>query len=112
MSDFNSSLYFTFKDYCSFLKYTMIEMATYYFIIEHVVSEALHKHTNFLFTVPLPKKSKGLEKRPGSLGIVSSMLTQESLQKILEGKFGSFERDREEFRKLKFQSFDITHFAF
>jgi len=98
----------------------MVEMATYYFVIENVMSETLQykkenerKHSNFLFTVPLPKKSEGLSKEPGALGIISSMLTAESHQKICkEGKFGSFERDREEFRKLKFRTFDITHFAF
>jgi hypothetical protein len=42
MNDFNAAIYFTFKDYCSFLKFTMIEMATYYFVIEHVVAEKLH----------------------------------------------------------------------
>jgi hypothetical protein len=112
VNDFNAALYFTFKDYCSFLKFTMIEMATYYFVIEHVVSESLHKHQNFHFVVPLPKKSEGLRKQTGSLGMVSSMLTTDSLQKILEGKFGLFERDREDFRKLKFRTFDMTHFGF
>ena len=69
VNDFNSALFFTLKDYCSFLKFTMVEMATYYFVIENVMSETLQykkenerKHSNFLFTVPLPKKSEGLSK--------------------------------------------------
>lgn len=65
--------------------------------------------------VPLPIQSKVLGRlnEASSHGLVSAMLTEDSLAMIVKGVFGPFERDRETFRKeIKFNSFDITHFAF
>lgn len=40
-NELNEAIYFTFKDYSSFLTFTMVELATYYFVIEAVLSEQL-----------------------------------------------------------------------
>lgn len=109
VGDFNEALFFTLKDYCTFLKFTMVEIATYYFILESVASEQLSMHRSYHLVVPLPRESKALKTKKG---LVSAMLLEDSLNKIIEGKYGPFDRDREAFRKeVRFTTFDITHFA-
>lgn len=94
----------------------MVEMGTYYFIIEQVLSEAQNKHQSYQFVIPLPKGSPCLAPtnpaNPGlRRGFVSSMIEEKSLELIMKGKFGPFERDREEFKKIAFTTFDMTHFG-
>lgn len=79
----------------------MVEMATYYFIIEQVSAETATtaknsqetvpgKHTNFMFVLPLPIDSQAL-KKDNQMGLISSMLEPTSLQRIKAGEFGHFD---------------------
>ena len=65
----------------------MVEMATFYFLIEQVVAETQDKHSNFMFVVPLPKDSKTKKDKKG---LISSMLDDESYQRIIKGDFSNF----------------------
>ena len=72
-----------------------------------------------MFVVPLPEQSKTKKYQKG-LGLISSMLHEESLKRIVRGDFSNFnnfgnnnkfEDVCEEFKKLEFTTFDMTHFA-